>query len=213
MHMVSRKDLNSAELETVRASRNPTTVITANGEVHTSGEATVYVNDLDQFVTVQLLEDTSRLENFCEDHGYSYEWTGGQKPHLIEHERKIRCNTFVVAGLYTGSSTSVSQDPGPDDSPKTPANTRRAFGDQLRDPTETKSKNRNGRHNETCPNGWMSSKTIQWTKKPVHQTGHQQAALMSRFIQNLHPQWYRDGMACLRTSRKTEIAKYACEPR
>ena len=32
MHMVSEKDLNSAELETMRTSRSPTTVMTANGE-------------------------------------------------------------------------------------------------------------------------------------------------------------------------------------
>ena len=31
MHMVSKKDLNSAELETMRTSRSPTTVMTANG--------------------------------------------------------------------------------------------------------------------------------------------------------------------------------------
>ena len=41
MRMVSRKDLNSAELETVRASKSPTTVVTANGEVPTKEEATV----------------------------------------------------------------------------------------------------------------------------------------------------------------------------
>ena len=35
MHMLSRKDLDSAELDTVRVSRNPKTVITANGEVQT----------------------------------------------------------------------------------------------------------------------------------------------------------------------------------
>ena len=36
MHMVSEKDLNSGELETVRTSRrSPTTVMTANGEVRT----------------------------------------------------------------------------------------------------------------------------------------------------------------------------------
>ena len=33
MHMVREKDLNSAELETMRISRNPTTVMTADGEV------------------------------------------------------------------------------------------------------------------------------------------------------------------------------------
>ena len=53
MHMLSRKDLNSAELETVRVSQNPTTVITANREVQTNEEAAVYVYDLDLFLTVQ----------------------------------------------------------------------------------------------------------------------------------------------------------------
>ena len=38
--MVSKKDLTSAELETMRTSRSPTTVMTANGEVQTWEEAT-----------------------------------------------------------------------------------------------------------------------------------------------------------------------------
>ena len=43
MHMISKKDLNSAEMDTSTTSRSPTTVITANGEVQTHEEATVYV--------------------------------------------------------------------------------------------------------------------------------------------------------------------------
>ena len=43
MHMTSKKDLNSAELKTVRTSKSPTTVITVNGEVQTHEEATVFV--------------------------------------------------------------------------------------------------------------------------------------------------------------------------
>ena len=39
MHMINKKDWNSAELETVTTSRSPTTVITANGEVQTHEEA------------------------------------------------------------------------------------------------------------------------------------------------------------------------------
>ena len=35
MHMISKKDLNSAELETVTTTRSPTTVITATGEAQT----------------------------------------------------------------------------------------------------------------------------------------------------------------------------------
>ena len=38
MHMISKKDLNVAELETVTTSRSATTVITANGEVQTNEE-------------------------------------------------------------------------------------------------------------------------------------------------------------------------------
>ena len=43
--MQSRKDLNFAELETVRVSRHSTTAITTSGEVQTNEEATVHVND------------------------------------------------------------------------------------------------------------------------------------------------------------------------
>ena len=42
MHMVSKRNLNSAELETMRTSRSPTTVMTANGEVQTRKEAAVF---------------------------------------------------------------------------------------------------------------------------------------------------------------------------
>ena len=75
MHIVSKKDLNSAELETMRISRNPKTMMTANGEVQTREEATVNVKDLDLFVTVMLLEDTLAvlsLGKLCEDHGTTY---------------------------------------------------------------------------------------------------------------------------------------------
>ena len=56
MHMVSKKDLNKAEFETVRISKNPIMVVTTNGEVQTKEEATVYVLELEKFVTVMLLE-------------------------------------------------------------------------------------------------------------------------------------------------------------
>ena len=41
MHMISKKDLNSAEMDTLTKSCSPTIVITANGEVQTHEEATV----------------------------------------------------------------------------------------------------------------------------------------------------------------------------
>ena len=67
MHMISEKDLNSAELETLTTSRSPTIVITANGEVQTHEEATVYVKELDRFLTLKVLENTPfyRSESFA----------------------------------------------------------------------------------------------------------------------------------------------------
>ena len=58
MHMLSKKDLSSDEMETLRRSRNLSVVLTANGEVQTNVEAQVCVHDVDLFVTVQLLDDT-----------------------------------------------------------------------------------------------------------------------------------------------------------
>ena len=96
MHMISRKDFNSAELETVTTSRCPTTVVTANAEEQTHQEARVHVRESDLFLYVKILEDTPAvlsLGKLCEDHGYSYEWTNGQKPCLIKHSVRIQCNT------------------------------------------------------------------------------------------------------------------------
>ena len=76
MHMLSKKDLRSDEMDTLRRTRNPTTVVTANGEVQTNEEAQVCVHDLDLFVTVQLLDETPAvlsLGKLCSEHGCSYE--------------------------------------------------------------------------------------------------------------------------------------------
>ena len=115
MHMISRNDLNSAELETVTKSCSPTTVITANGEVQTHEEATVYVKELDTFWTMKVLEDTPAvlsLGKLCDEHGYSYEWINSQKPHLIKNGIRKHCNMenfvpVVGPGLSTGSSSSL----------------------------------------------------------------------------------------------------------
>ena len=58
MHMISKKDLSKAEMDTLTKSCSPTIVITANGEVQTHEEATVYVKELDIFLTNEVLENT-----------------------------------------------------------------------------------------------------------------------------------------------------------
>ena len=85
MHMISKKDLSDAEMDTLTKSCSPTIVITANGEVQTHEEATVYVKELDVFLTMKVLENTPAvlsLGKLCDENGYSYEWINGRKPHL-----------------------------------------------------------------------------------------------------------------------------------
>ena len=163
MLMVIKRDLNSAELETMRTSRSPTTVMTANSEVQTREEAMVYVK-LDSLVTVTLLEETPAvlsLWKLCEDHGYTYHWSSGQKPPLTPNGKRIDCNIanyvpFVVPGLPTSSSTSptptasssssqdsvfdvnrYTQNPAPERSGSTSEELR---GNPLHEPTETENK-------------------------------------------------------------------------
>ena len=120
MHMISKKDLNDAEMDTLTKSCSPTIVTTANGEVQTHEEATVNVKELDIFLTMKVLENTPAvlsLGKLCDENGYSYEWINCQKPHLIGNGIRIPCNTenfvpIVVPGLsssfYGSSSTSMT---------------------------------------------------------------------------------------------------------
>ena len=112
MHMVSKRDLNSAELETMRISRNPTTVMTANGEVQTKEEATVYVKELDLFETVMLLEETLAvlsIGKLCEDHGKLTIGPAVENHISPKKGKNIGCNLsncvpFVVPGFSPSSS-------------------------------------------------------------------------------------------------------------
>ena len=80
MHMISKKDLSNAEVDTLTKSCSPTTVTTVNEEVQTHEEATVYVTDLDIFLTMKVLENTPAvlsLGKLCDENGYSFEWING----------------------------------------------------------------------------------------------------------------------------------------
>ena len=116
MHMISRKDLSKAEMDTLTKSCSATIVITANGEVQTYEEAIVYVKELGIFLAMKVLDKTPAalsLGKLCDENEYSYEWINGQKPHLIKDGIRIICNTetfvpIVVPGLTSSSSTSSS---------------------------------------------------------------------------------------------------------
>ena len=116
MHMISKKDLSEAEMDTLTKSCGPTKVITVKGEVKTNEEAIVYVKELGIFLTMKVLENTPAvlsLGKLCDENGYSNEWIHGQKPHLIKNGIRIICNTenfvpVVVPGLSSSSSGSSS---------------------------------------------------------------------------------------------------------
>ena len=52
------------------------------------------------------------MVKLCDEHGYTYHWTSGQKPHLIRNGKRIDCNIsnyvpFVVPGLSASSSSTT----------------------------------------------------------------------------------------------------------
>ena len=86
MHMISKKDMCDAEMDTLTKSCSPTIVITANGEVQTHEEATVYVKQLDIFLTMKVFDDTPAvlsLGKLCDENGISMNGSMVKKPHLI----------------------------------------------------------------------------------------------------------------------------------
>ena len=116
MHMISKKDFIDAEMDTLTKSCSPTTVITANGEEQTHEEATVYVKELDIFLTMKVLENTPAVLSFgklCDETGIP---TNGSmvKNHIsLKDWIRIICNTenfvpTVVPGLSSSSSGSSS---------------------------------------------------------------------------------------------------------
>ena len=106
MHMISKKNLNFAEMDTLTKSCSPTIVITAYGEVQPHEEAIVYVKELDIFLTLKVLENTPAvlsLGKLCDENGYSYEWINGQKPHLIKKKKDSDNLQYGELRSYSGS--------------------------------------------------------------------------------------------------------------
>ena len=80
VHMIFKKDLSDAEMDTLPKSCSPTIVITDNGEVQTHEEAEVYVKELEKFLNMKVLENTLEvlsLGKLFDEHGYSYELING----------------------------------------------------------------------------------------------------------------------------------------
>ena len=89
MHMVSEKDRNSAELATMRTSRSPTTVMTANGGVRTNKEPTVHVKQFgrsqeNSFIVITLYQES----NCTPDHLWPELWKSMGKHAKLKEKQK-----------------------------------------------------------------------------------------------------------------------------
>ncbi len=113
MHMISENDLSDAQMDTLTKSCSPTIVITANGEVPTHEEATVYVKELDIFLTVKVLENMPAVLSQGKAFSMNTDThTNGStaENHISLNGFRIQCNTenfvpIVVRGLSMNSSS------------------------------------------------------------------------------------------------------------
>ena len=121
----AKKDFSSEELWTVIKVQNPNSSVDCKRRcVHCTREEQVFVHELNQFVTVQLLEETPAVLSpgkLCKDHGFSYEWVSDQKPRLTKNGKIIICKThnfvpLVVPGLSVNSGSSASSTTPPQES-------------------------------------------------------------------------------------------------
>ena len=230
--MVSKKDLNSGELKTMRTSRSPTTV-TANGEVQTRQEATVHVKEVDLFVTVMLLEEALAvlsLGKLCEPLDKRSKTTSHQK------WQKIQLCTICGSWFTSESSSTIPSPSSPSSSsqdsvfdanrysenpvPERSGSTSEEVGrDPLHKPTETenKIKMRNAKkytaiYCMTWRTGCRSSDKI-WSMGVVLWSHGETLRLGIKTLPShlMKFQWARMSTVFILTSRKTHIAISALE--
>ena len=113
LHVVSKRNLNSAELETMRISRSYDGDDGQRRGAKHEKKPRYMSKNMDLFVKVMLLEETPAvlsLGKLCKDHGYTYHWTRDQKPHLTKKGQEnwlqylklcaIRSPWFIYWFLY-----------------------------------------------------------------------------------------------------------------
>ena len=194
-HLFKKRD----QREILQQSRKPTTVVTAVGEVQTNEEARVYVHDLDLFVIVQLPEDTLAvlsLGKLCHEHGFTFGWASGQKPHLTKEGKGMLCKTkdfvlIVVTGMLSSSgasSSSTSLSPvSSRTSSSSPAEVRsddEALGNRRDLPNTQKPKNK--KSCKTSQSGRRSSQKISKIQKCL-----QSHTFLMTQIRNVLRKWHQ----------------------
>ena len=119
MHVLSRKDLNTAALETVRISKSPTTIVASQWRSENNEETTVYVRELDLFLTVKPTSGPVVKNHISSKMADGYNWTrrttyrslsvvwrhvlpsqARQHPHLQHRHRRILKVQHLVQHQY-----------------------------------------------------------------------------------------------------------------
>ena len=115
MHMMSKMVLSPENVETVRVSRLPTTVITANVSIDTTEKGPSL---RERFGHIRHGPITSRHSRsaksgkLCEEGGYSYEWKEDQNPSLIKNCKIVLCkcdNSVLIVVPGVSSDAAVSR--------------------------------------------------------------------------------------------------------
>ena len=115
VHMMSKKDSSSCELDTLRRSRKPNFCTNAYKRGGTSFRSrSQFLRDS---AIIRRCACCLSLGKLCIDHGYSYEWVRGQKPRLTKEGKTIVCKTdnfvpLVIPGLSTSSGSNSSSTSG-----------------------------------------------------------------------------------------------------
>ena len=154
----------------------------------------------------------------------------GQKPQLTKNGKIILCKTenfvLIVVPGSTGSSSSrtsssssslpqdtsggISPSPAIQRSDDTHAQASRNRGG----PTKTKKQNQ--KHWQQSSIEYLivrSPRLVKRSSQKISRTKKCQHSLLKIQVRNVQPKWYRGSTVFIFTSQKTEIAKYAREPR
>ena len=212
MHLVSRKDLTSADLETGRISKKSDdagSTLQRGANKRRGNSVCLGVGFLrDSKFFLRTDRQFFHSENSAKIRG---KITCGQKPHLIKNGRKIDCNTvnyvpFVAPGLLTSSSTSSSPPPPTSSSEESvaptehPASTRSESvseeqqGNLSHGPAETETLTKKDDNEQVRGN--LSPDLPEWLQESRHMN----------YPQSREQKWHRVNAVFILLSRRTEIA-------
>ena len=119
VHMMSKVDPTAEEQDTITISQDPNTIITATGTIRKTGQAVVYVQNLDTLVTVQLLRFPGRAlagKNYAKKRiclpiarraKRQYGSNTGGKPHASPTISYLALTSLLRCRLCIGRPTAV----------------------------------------------------------------------------------------------------------